>query len=241
MLTNETIIKLAAKMQTSEQNVRREYFQHLFLSLFYKQEGTDKVFFKGGTALRLIYNSPRFSEDLDFDSPLADLHSIENAIMNTLIEAQKEGVETQLDEAKKTSGGYLSTMRFIGMGHTVPIRIEISFRDRKKKGEAVFIASDMFPDYTLIQLNSEQLIQGKIDALLERQKPRDFYDFYFLMRRNLLPEKNKGEVLRRGFGILEKIKINFDGELKEFLPKSHHMIIKDFKTVLKREISKFIK
>ena len=241
MLTNETIIKLAAKMQTSEQNVRREYFQHLFLSLFYKQEGTDKVFFKGGTALRLVYNSPRFSEDLDFDSPLADVRSIENAIINTLVEARKDGVETELDEAKKTSGGYLSTMRFIGLGRTVPIRIEISFRDRKKKGEAVFIASDMFPDYTLVQLNSEQLIQGKIDALLDRQKPRDFYDFYFLMRRNLLPEKDKGDVFRRVLEALEKTDINFDSELKEFLPKSHQMIVKDFKTILKREIKRFIK
>ncbi len=240
MLTSETITKLAVKFQTSEQNVRREYLQHLFLSLFYAQDGMNKVYFKGGTALSFVYNSPRFSEDLNFDSPLANIHQIESTIINSLAEAQKDGLETELDEAKKTSGGYLSIMRFMYDGYTVPIRIEISFRDRKKKGEAAFITSDLFPDYTIMQLANEQLVQGKVDALLDRKKPRDFYDFYFLMRRNLLPEKNKSNVFKQVLDALKKTDINFDSELKTFLPQGHHMIIKNFKTTLEREIQKYI-
>lgn len=239
MITNETIIKLSAKFQTSEANVRREYFQHLFLSLFYRQEGMDDVYFKGGTALRLIYKSPRFSEDLDFDSPIADISRIENAIITTLSEAQKEGAETELDEAKATTGGYLSIMRFSALGHTVPIKIEVSFRDRKKKGAGVFISSDLFPDYSLVQLSEEQLVQGKINALLDRKKPRDFFDFYFLLRHNMLPAA-KGGIMKEVLAVLQKSKINFDIELKEFLPKSHHMIIKDFKKMLEREIGRYI-
>ncbi|MFC1613574.1 nucleotidyl transferase AbiEii/AbiGii toxin family protein [Patescibacteria group bacterium] len=239
MITNETIIKLSAKFQTSEANVRREYFQHLFLSLFYRQEGIDEVYFKGGTALRLIYKSPRFSEDLDFDSPTANISHIENAIITTLSEAQKEGVETELDEAKTTTGGYLSIMRFSALGHIVPIKIEISFRDRKKKGVGVFISSDLFPDYSIIQLSEAQLVQGKINALLERKKPRDFFDFYFLLRRSMLPV-TKGNIMKETLVALQKTDINFDSELKEFLPKNHHMIIKDFKTTLEREIKRYI-
>ncbi len=226
-------------MQTSETNIRREYFQHLFLSLFYQQEGIGEVFFKGGTALRLIYKSPRFSEDLDFDSPITDVHSIENAIIATLLEAQKAGVETELDEAKKTTGGYLSIMRFSALGHTMPIKIEISFRDKKKRGEGTFISSDLFPDYSIIQLEEKQLVQGKIDALLDRKKPRDFYDFHFLFRHNMLPA-TKGDIIKKALEILQKSDINFDSELKEFLPKSHHMIIKDFKIILEREIKRYI-
>ena len=65
MISNDTIRQFALKYQTTELNVRREYFQHLFLSYFYKQEGSERVFFNGGTALRLIYHSARFSEDLE--------------------------------------------------------------------------------------------------------------------------------------------------------------------------------
>lgn len=241
MLANETIIQHAQKTQTSELNVRREYFQHLFLSSFYTQEGMDKVFFKGGTALRLVYNSPRFSEDLDFDSPLADVSRIEDAILNTLSEIQKESVETELEEAKQTSGGYLSIMRFSALGHTVPIRIEISFRDRKKKGEAAVIASDLYPDYTLMQLTQETLIQGKIDALLARKKPRDFYDFYFLLRHNMIPENtDKKKLFQDVLDALHASEPSFDTELKTFLPRSHQMIVRDFKTTLEREVKKYI-
>lgn len=64
----------------------REYFQHLFLSYFYRQEQTDKMYFKGGTALRFLYKSPRFSEDLDFSSAHHDISGIENAVMNTIVD-----------------------------------------------------------------------------------------------------------------------------------------------------------
>lgn len=61
MISEEEIQRLASKYQTSEGNIRREYFQHLFLSYFYQQPKAADIFFKGGTALRLLYQSPRFS------------------------------------------------------------------------------------------------------------------------------------------------------------------------------------
>ncbi len=68
MITRQFITELSTKNQTSEQNVAREYCQHLFLSYLYKRAGAEKLLFKGGTALRVIFKSPRFSEDLDFFS-----------------------------------------------------------------------------------------------------------------------------------------------------------------------------
>jgi predicted nucleotidyltransferase component of viral defense system len=63
MIANDALKTLATKLQTTELNVRREYFQHLFLSYFYQQPLADWIYFKGDTALRMLYNSPRFSED----------------------------------------------------------------------------------------------------------------------------------------------------------------------------------
>lgn len=241
MISKSAIQKFADKYQTSELNVRREYFQHLFLSLFSQQENMDKVYFKGGTALRLVYNSPRFSEDLDFDSPLPDITALENAVVTTLSVAQRDGIDTDLDEAKETSGGYLATMRFIAEGEVVPMRIEISFRDKKKTGETVMVKSDLFPDYAIACLSQEQLVEGKIAALLSRKKPRDFYDFYFLLRHAMLPKDiNKKELFQNVLDALHTSDPSFDSELKGFLPKSQHMIIRDFKTTLEREIKRYI-
>lgn len=74
MLTQNYIKELATRKQTTELNIRREYLQHLFLSYFYQQPKTESVFFKGGTALRILYGSPRFSLDLDFSSSLSRIN-----------------------------------------------------------------------------------------------------------------------------------------------------------------------
>lgn len=240
MLANETIIQLAAKLQTSEENIRREYFQHLFLSRLYKQDDTEKVYFKGGTALHLIYGDPRFSEDLDFDTEIRSVRTIEDMVVATLAAFEHEGIDTDLHEAKTTSGGYLSVVNFYAEGRAVPIKLEISLREGKKKeGSATVVSSDFFPNYNLVQLSHELLIQGKLHALLERHKPRDYYDFYFLLRANLLPEK-KREVFEQVLTLLQKEDASFDEELRRFLPKSHQLIIRDFKATLKREIKRYV-
>ena len=66
MLGRDNLEKFTKLQQTSVQNVVREYCQHLFLSFLYQNPGSEKLLFKGGTALRIILKSPRFSEDLDF-------------------------------------------------------------------------------------------------------------------------------------------------------------------------------
>ncbi len=47
-------------------NLLREYLQTLILRSFHECEAFRNLAFFGGTALRFLYNLPRFSEDLDF-------------------------------------------------------------------------------------------------------------------------------------------------------------------------------
>jgi len=101
MISSDALRNLVNKYQTTELNVRREYVQHLFLSYFYQQSAGDRVYFKGGTALRLLFNSPRFSEDLDFSSCLTGTHSIEEAVLETLVAVERENIQTDLQESKK--------------------------------------------------------------------------------------------------------------------------------------------
>ncbi|MDP1760196.1 MAG: nucleotidyl transferase AbiEii/AbiGii toxin family protein, partial [Candidatus Woesebacteria bacterium] len=67
MISIEILEKLSRQYQMGIfPNVVREYFQHIFLGELYKLPNSEKLLFKGGTALRIVYGSPRFSEDLDF-------------------------------------------------------------------------------------------------------------------------------------------------------------------------------
>lgn len=45
MIDEKILEMLAKKLQTSEGNIRREYFQHLFLSYFYNRKQSGNVFF----------------------------------------------------------------------------------------------------------------------------------------------------------------------------------------------------
>lgn len=235
MITQDQITTIANRHQTLELNIGREYLQHLFLSYFYQQPQTSTVFFKGGTALRIIYHSPRFSEDLDFGSTLQDHKLLEQAIVQTLEAIEREGIATNLQEAKKTSGGYLSIITFQVRDQITSIRLEISLRGINNTGEIITIASDFLPPYPIMALRQDQLIDEKIQALLTRRKPRDFYDLYFILRSRLLPPQKKN-ILSQVLKILEHSDINFETELKHFLPKSHWAVIRDLKHILEREI-----
>jgi predicted nucleotidyltransferase component of viral defense system len=239
MITAETVKGLASKLQTTELNVRREYCQHLFLSYFYQQPHTDQIFFKGGTALRIVYNSPRFSEDLDFSASLTNIKMLDDAVLGALDSISRENVDVELAEAKTTSGGYLSIINFRGDGAPIAIQLEISLREGKKRGEAVTVVSEFIPAYTIIALEREQLIHEKIQALLTRKKARDFYDLYFLLRGNLILPGER-HALPPTLETVRNTKIDFERELKEFLPKSHWAIIRGFPSTLEREIQRFV-
>lgn len=48
MLDFEYLKKLAIKFQTRQENIVREYLQHLFLSFLYKLKGAENLFLKVG-------------------------------------------------------------------------------------------------------------------------------------------------------------------------------------------------
>lgn len=238
MISEESINKLVAKYQTNALNVRREYFQHLFLSYFYQQPKSECIYFKGGTNLRVLYHSPRFSEDLDFNCAFVNFSEIEELMLNTLHQMEKENMSFILKEAKQTSGGFLAIVSFESFNNPIDIQIEISQRNEEKKGETMAISNDYIPFYNVISVTENQLVFEKIRALLARKKPRDFYDLYFILRKQMLiPDKNI--LFPKVLTALRITNINFEVELKQFLPASHWAIIKDFKATLEREINRF--
>ncbi len=241
MLSRENLEEFINKEQTTLENVVREYCQHLFLSFLYQQPNSEKLLFKGGTALRIIFKSPRYSEDLDFTGCGLTERAAEELFAGALSQIEKTGINVEIIEGKPTTGGYLGVAVFNIYGRKNKIQIEVSLRKGKPvKGERVLIQSDYLPAYTLVSLPRENIVEGKIMALLARQKPRDFYDYYFLLSGNYPLTKNKDN-LSTVLKLLKSSKINFRAELKKFLPKSHWMIIRDFPTTLEREIKRFIK
>lgn len=242
MIENRQVQKLAQTWQTTIDNVTREYFQQLFLSRLYQEKGSDSLLFKGGTALRIIWQSPRFSEDLDFTGVNITIKGIETLMEGALARIEMEGIQTEIIESKSTSGGYLAIFQFNASEYKSQIQVEISLRTGKKVlGVAALIQSGLVVPYTLIHLKEEILIAEKIQACLTRGKARDFYDLYFIFRSKLpfkesfIQDKQlKAKILK----VVKFGKLDFKRELKAFLPVNQHIIIKGFPKALVAEIER---
>ena len=248
MIAQETIQKLATQQQTSEfPNIIREYFQHLFLSQIYRIEGVENILFKGGTALRTIYSSPRFSEDLDFSIFNVELYQqkdfIENIFAEVLVEIERIGIKVELGpKPGSTREGYYGDATFKIYDYpSVVVSINVSSRNGQDiKGEVDSISSDFVPTYNVFHLPQEKLVEEKIfDALLERKKARDFYDLYFIMRKGILTLEQKKRLNSSKDEIIKNAdNVNFSSELAALLPQDQQAIIKDFKNNLFNELNR---
>lgn len=242
MIRQEDIKKLSIKYQISPLVIAREYCQHNVLAGIYSNEASRKLLFKGGTALRIIYQNPRFSEDLDFTGAQnVTYYEIEDLLTKTLVSLESWGLNLDIYEAKKTTGGYLTKLNFHLHSYKFLIKLEISFRQSYKKviREISSIRNDYIHTYSIIHLPLVEIVSGKLAALMSRAKPRDWYDFYFFLHNQMLSNEQKNQ-LSQILIKLKKSEISFKKELKEFLPHSHHLILKDFKSMLVKEIEKNI-
>lgn len=239
MLTRANLEQFTKQAQTKLENVIREYCQHLFLSYLYQQPRSEGLLFKGGTALRVIFHSPRYSEDLDFTGIKITQREIEELFISALANIEKTGIHVEIKEGKHTTGGYLGIIEFDVYDKQIEIYFEVSLRnDKHITGVRQFIENDYIQPYTLVCLPQEMLIQGKLEALMARRKPRDFYDYFFLLLGNYPIVKEK-ENLTQALKLLRASKIDFRRELREFLPVSHLMHLRDFKKILEQKILSF--
>lgn len=239
MIDQKQLERIIQTFQSNRINVYREYAQHLFLSAFYRKEGSEKILFKGGTALRMVYKSPRFSEDLDFSGSEINPKEIEDILTDVLADLGRENLICKIEEAKTTSGGYLANFSGLIHNEMISIAIQISLRrKRSREYQTLPVVNEYLPTYTVNVLPLEELTNEKIQAALTRGKPRDFFDIYFFLREGLFPKKRIRDLGKIKEIVLAK-GIDFRKEIALFLPLSMRSFIKSFPKPLLEEIERF--
>lgn len=240
MITREQIYSLAKKKKTNETTIFREYLQLLFLSKLYSQTRSKRVFFKGGTAIHLLFGSLRFSEDLDFTVGLKEKEFL-TFIERVFKEASKEGA-LEFKEKKSVAGKrFLLTALPEVLPHKTFVNLDFSFREKVLAPQKSIIETDypvLFTSY-VYHLSGEEIFAEKIRALLTRAKGRDLYDLWYLMSqgagmdKRLVKEKLRYyhlENIKRD-KILEKIegfsKKDFILDVRPFLPMDERDKLKD--------------
>lgn len=239
MISRSQIEELRDKWQTTELNVAREFIQHVLLSSLYRgQSRPITLAFKGGTALRILRRSPRFSEDLDFTGWGKAFH-VGRTLQETMDQASKAGLEFRLTESNATSGGWFARMETAV--HDWPVQVEwnISLREKRAgKTDTVLVNPSMWAAYSVAALPLEEAVTEKIEALLRRKMPRDFFDLYFILRERLGVRQVapwKAELTRQVKALNAK---TLERELKEFMPRNHWGTVKQLPKMLLQELER---
>jgi len=199
-----------------------------------------------GKYILIVYGSPRFSEDLDF-SLIGISHNneiklfVENLFLNILVKLENTGIHIEIsNKSAPTSGGYFG-LAILNTNSYPPINIEINISSRSEnniKGEVDSVTNNFVPTYTLYHLSQNEIVDEKIfGALIERKKPRDYYDLYFMMRKGMLSAEQKKRLSKIAKEIIDSSrKIDFQNELVIFLLANQQSIIRDFSQTLEREM-----
>ena len=163
--------------------------------------------------------------------------------MRVLAEIERAGIKVEIGEkSNTTSGGYFGVAAFKLFDYqSIDVEINISERNgRDIRGEIDSVTNDFTTTYNLVHLPQEELVNEKIfSALIERKKPRDFYDLYIIMRKGMLSSGQKKKLFEIKDNIVNWTRqIDFRAELGAFLPIDQQSIIRDFPRALEDELNR---
>lgn len=224
-MKQEQATKLAKELQISSVRVVQEAYEMAILKGLAESKIGKFLVFKGGTALRLIYGSPRFSEDLDFsitqEFSEKDFKEVVREIASQepnleLVEALKKRCTFAEGESKERSDATLFALFKIKedfLAQPSSIKVEVSTREKIKEFETRVASSETTSFEVLLKTFSlEQLLREKKRVLEERGEPRDLFDLWYL-----------GQKLKRPLDLppLKIKKGQLKRELRKFLPRDY--------------------
>ncbi|MEK7168723.1 MAG: nucleotidyl transferase AbiEii/AbiGii toxin family protein [Patescibacteria group bacterium] len=217
-----------------EFTILREYLQLLVISYIYQEKEAGTIVFKGGTALRLIYGSPRFSEDLDFSTTLSfsEIEEFVTKLKQKIIVEVPEFIFSQIYKGKE---GIRYNIKYQSDSLNFPLNLRLDFhivKDIINIDKSVLTTRFpvlIFP--TIYHLNKREILAEKLECLKTRFKGRDIFDIWYLF--------TSGEAINNKIDVKIYIdKINeFDDndlvrDLNKFLPLSQRTILPELKKIL---------
>ena len=190
--------KRAEKENLPFKIILKESLQFLALTTIYEDPLSTQITFQGGTCLRFLYGGIRYSEDLDFVTPL-DEKSLNNVFerIKDILKKKIFILEGEIEMRIQKKAPKLSRWKIYFM----------SFRKLFSTSFTIELAN--YPSYTqkilplrtpaevpsipfmLIRAESEEeILADKIVAIGGRKyiKGRDIFDIWMLVQRNINPD-----------------------------------------------------
>lgn len=175
-----------------------ETFHLVFLRHFAPVVSPGTICLKGGVNLRLYHNSPRLSEDIDFDARMVGVDILKKNVSKVLTgrplltELGASGISlSEIKPAKQTRTVQRWKFHVIHGDVAVPTRLEFSRRDEaefegciSEPPSPALLAERRVTPFVFTHYRPEAAYRQKISALANRSQvqARDVFDLHHLSR-----------------------------------------------------------
>ena len=187
MVKIEKLVKQEFELIVGEHKFQQKLLakDYYITVLLYFLKDIKGMYFKGGTALnKTILNYARISEDIDFtlDRPVKD---VKKEIIETITASHMFGGITQDKDVEKFTRLIVSYHADFADG-----TIFIDLNERGKlltKPEQIQIRHfyPNIPKFSVPCLSQDEMVAEKMAAAIGRNKPRDHYDLYHIIKRKI--------------------------------------------------------
>jgi len=183
----------------------RDALQQRLLTFLFRGSESSSLVLKGGGAMRVITESARYTQDLDFDhDPRRSLASLQKTIRSAIDRALKGTgmVDVSVTAPKQTDT--VARWKVSGrteLGLLLQLTVEVSRRARPDNDHVVKIpiqVSDLTLPRVYVSVYDDQaLANQKLAALLDARRTavRDLYDLELLFARGICPGVHVVEAL----------------------------------------------
>jgi predicted nucleotidyltransferase component of viral defense system len=182
-------------------SIAREYLQSRVLLALQNQGAFTDWAFLGGTALRFLFQLPRYSEDLDFSLSEPGRDSRFEKLMRGVkreLESEAYDVDIKLHNRRVVASAWIKFQHVlydIGISphadEVLAIKIEIDTNPPAGAGVTTRVIR-RFSMLNLLHYDKSSLFAGKLHAVLSRKytKGRDLYDLIWYLSDPTWPEPN---------------------------------------------------
>ncbi len=194
MITYETLMNEAKQRGmpgNKTRGVLREYLQVLILKELYRMEAGKNFFFTGGTYLRLVHRTKRFSEDLDFNAAKFTKTEFEGVLKKMVAALKKEGMGSRLEFDHWQNlwvarivfpdiESFYGVVSKYSKKEGIVIKVEVNRPHWKIKPETL-VVSGFGQMYPVVCTQKGALFADKIDALIKENRARHLFDIMFML------------------------------------------------------------
>ena len=219
-----------------------EHFHLVFLRHFAAVASPGTICLKGGVNLRLFLNSPRLSEDIDFDARKVGVEILKKNVGKVLgarpflTELAAAGITLgETNAVKQTATVQRWKLQIVFDGMPVPTRLEFSRRNEKpfehcktEMPSAALLAAHQVVPFVFNHYGPEAAYAGKVTALAGRAQvqARDIFDLHHLARFAPAAKQVAPEVISQALEQLHLVNFEmFNDQVVPYLPAdlaAHH-------------------